>query len=171
MDLIMMRTCITFVQRQHEFDFIVFKNDPAGCYSYVGKIGGAQVVNLQSVGCTSKIGIIIHEILHALGYFHEQSRPDRDNYVKIMTANIDPKKLHNFKKLSESSTYGLDYDYDSILHYSPYAFSINNEMTITSVGSKNVVDRNNKKMGQFNGMSIGDVSKIVNVYCEKEKNS
>ena len=31
-----------------------------------------------------------HEILHVLGRFHEQSRPDRDQYVVVHSQNIRP---------------------------------------------------------------------------------
>ena len=56
------------------------------CWSYLGMIGNAQEISIGS-GCEYK-GIVQHEILHALGRVHEQSRTDRDSYVKINTQNI-----------------------------------------------------------------------------------
>ena len=50
-------------------------------------IGGKQTVNIGR-GCERK-GTVQHEILHALGRVHEQSRPDRDNYVIIKRNNIE----------------------------------------------------------------------------------
>ncbi len=50
-------------------------------------IGGKQVINLQKDGCVIE-GTVVHEYLHALGFDHEQNRPDRDNFITINYANI-----------------------------------------------------------------------------------
>lgn len=52
----------------------------------MGKNGGAQDLSLGA-GCEYK-GTIIHESMHAMGFFHEHTRLDRDNYVKINFNNI-----------------------------------------------------------------------------------
>ena len=57
--------------------------------------------------------------MHTLGMFHEQSRPDRDDYVTINTNNIEADKKNNFRryKTTQINTYNVPYDYTSIMHY------------------------------------------------------
>lgn len=105
----------------------------SGCWSYVGRLGGKQQLSLQSPGCTG-VGTIMHEMIHALGFYHEQSRPDRDDYVNILWDNISPGMENNFVKRSASqvTTFGVPYNTRSIMHYSSRAFSKNGQPTITA---------------------------------------
>ncbi|KAK7086373.1 hypothetical protein SK128_012175 [Halocaridina rubra] len=81
--------CITFVERTDESDYVHFtQDDNQGCYSYVGKVGGSQTINYPQ-WCLDRHGSTLHEMLHALGFYHEQSRFDRDDYVTIMWENIE----------------------------------------------------------------------------------
>ena len=70
--------CVKLVERTTEADYIGITGNDTGCWSYVGRLGGRQELNLQrgSPGCVH-VGTIEHEMLHALGTWHEQSRPDR----------------------------------------------------------------------------------------------
>lgn len=82
------KTCIRFVPRTSENDYLLIKSGRSGCWSSVGRTGGKQDLNLQPDGCLSKVGTAIHELMHALGMFHEQNRSDRDNHVRIRFENI-----------------------------------------------------------------------------------
>lgn len=164
-DAIESNTCIKLIPHADENDFITFNNDESGCWSKVGRVGGSQFINLQNQ-CFNKIGTIIHEILHAIGLYHEQSRSDRDDFIEIVTKNIRKKSLVNFQKLRPNVYDIADtlYDYESILHYSPYAFSINGEPTIETKGNPETI----KMMGQRRELSEGDILKINMMYnCEK----
>ena len=67
--------CVRWVRRSSQSDYVGIQNSASGCWSLVGRSGGRQPLNLAN-GCTGS-GTIEHEMLHALGMWHEQSRPDR----------------------------------------------------------------------------------------------
>ena len=90
----------------------------------MGRLGlGKQGLSLGT-NCLT-IPIILHEIGHALGFWHEHTRPDRDDYVDVHYSNILPEYLKNFEKLEDSVTFdlGVGYDYNSIMHYNEDFFA------------------------------------------------
>jgi len=92
--------CITFgiypPEARPTGDYVqIIKGTRNGCDSFIGKQGGRQTMNLQSPGCMH-IGTVIHEMIHALGLFHEQARPDRDDHVNIFWENIASGTEMNF---------------------------------------------------------------------------
>ncbi|XP_028449989.1 high choriolytic enzyme 1-like [Perca flavescens] len=148
-------TCIRFVPRNNEADYISVENK-SGCFSSLGKPGGAQVLSLQRPGCMY-YGIIQHEFNHALGFRHEQTRSDRDNYVRINWANIDPQQAYNFDK-QVTNNLNTPYDYTSIMHYGRTTFSMNGLDTITPIPDSNV------QIGQSQGLSSLDIIRINKLY-------
>jgi len=101
----------------------------SGCWSYVGRIGGRQDLNLQQDGCIYKY-VVQHEMIHALGYFHEQSRADRDAHVNILWNNIQEGLAYAFEIEPNTDTFNVPYDTSSIMHYASDAFSNNGQPTI-----------------------------------------
>jgi hypothetical protein len=75
--------------------------------------GGRQVLRYED---SHSWPILVHEFLHALGVYHEQSRSDRDNFVEIRWNNIQDDAIGNFQKKPASVDY-FDYDYGSLMHY------------------------------------------------------
>jgi len=133
-----------------DYVFIERGGDGSGCWSFVGKQGGRQVLNLQANGCVHQ-GTATHEAIHALGFFHEQSRPDRDNHVNVLWQNISPDMAYNFNALTwgEASTYDVPYDYVSIMHYNAKDFSNNGGDTLQAkdgraLGSRGVMTNEDK---------------------------
>lgn len=91
------------------------------CWSYIGRQGGSQKISLgvrQQPFCKYK-GVIIHELGHALGFWHEQARPDRDKYVRILWDNMIDSAYYNFLRYTtyEVDSLSVPYDYASIMHY------------------------------------------------------
>jgi len=110
-------------------------NSGQGCWSYFGRQGGQQAINLEIPSCLSK-DTIFHEVFHALGKVHEQSRPDRDEHVQILVDNIVAGQEHNFAIQKNVDPAGTAYDLLSIMHYAPTAFSKNGEPTIIAKGGR-----------------------------------
>lgn len=157
-------TCLKFSPRSSQKDYIAIDNAQSGCWSSVGRIGGEQVVNLQSPGCVTKSGTVIHELLHAAGFLHEQNREERDKFVSIVDSNIRQGYEINFKKASpgETTGFGVGYDYGSVMHYSSKAFSKNGQATIQAKQSTK------EQMGQREGFSKKDIEKINKMYkCKR----
>ncbi|XP_028421492.1 high choriolytic enzyme 1-like [Perca flavescens] len=149
------KTCIRFVPRTNETDYVSVENK-SGCFSYVGKSGGAQLLSLQRPGCLY-YGTIQHEFNHALGFRHEQSRSDRDNYVRINWTNIDPQQVYNFNK-QVTNNLNTPYDYSSIMEYARTAFSINGQDTIDPIPDSHV------PIGQSKSLSAWDIIRINKLY-------
>lgn len=100
-----------------------------GSWSYVGYIGGKQELGLAS---WATVGTAVHEIMHAVGVYHEHSRKDRDNHVTVHYENIEAGMEGNFRKISGTHDYDIGvFDFDSIMIYSSMAFSTNGKPTIT----------------------------------------
>uniref|UniRef100_A0A8C5S9L0 Metalloendopeptidase n=1 Tax=Laticauda laticaudata TaxID=8630 RepID=A0A8C5S9L0_LATLA len=84
-------TCVTFLERSDEDSYIVFTYRPCGCCSYVGRRGGGPQAISIGKNC-DKFGIVVHELGHVIGFWHEHTRPDRDAHVSIFRENIQPGK-------------------------------------------------------------------------------
>ncbi|KAL5272428.1 hypothetical protein ACHWQZ_G000580 [Mnemiopsis leidyi] len=165
MQHIMDYTCVKFALRSNnETDYLNITSEK-GCYSWVGKRGGPQEVSVGS-GCVT-MGIIAHELSHAIGFYHEQSRPDRDNYVELIKDNIRQSQLENFEKRHETEVDSLNvpYDYGSIMHYGLKDFSENKLPTLKTL--RQVPD--NVHIGQRVRLSDHDIEQANRLYkCPKK---
>jgi hypothetical protein len=99
--------------------------------SQVGMQGGRQIMNIVSWGSEF---IMAHELGHVLGLWHEQSRPDRDTYIRVNFNNVSKTDCsdNNGNPASCDSQFGLrsdanqygPYDFDSLMHYGECDFSV-----------------------------------------------
>ena len=140
---------------------IVRKNTEmiAGGRSAIGRQKGFQVIELNANQASS---VFMHELLHAIGIWHEQSRYDRDSYVKILWENVIEEAKHNFEKHIRDGLVLTTYDRKSLMHYGGFAFTKNDEPTIVNVSTDRPVSRS--------GLSPLDIKGINKLYPVDYKN-
>ncbi|KAJ2952188.1 hypothetical protein O0L34_g4468 [Tuta absoluta] len=162
-------TCVKFVEKDSEIhkDYIVFTERPCGCCSFVGKRGGgAQAISIGK-NC-DKFGIVVHELGHVVGFWHEHTRPDRDHHVQIIRDNIMPGQEYNFNKLTEEevNSLGQTYDYDSIMHYARNTFS--KGTYLDTILPLEVHGKKRPEIGQRVRLSASDIAQTNLLYkCAK----
>lgn len=168
---------VDFRTRNGEGDFVHIRDSNGdanpGNNSFVGPQGGQQIINIMSWG--SQL-IIAHELGHCLGYWHEQSASDRDNFVQVNLGNVcqtccgGQSCNSQFQIENGSSAYG-PYDFDSVMHYSQCAFSVcgtcpgpnpANCRTITVLPPNDVAWQNN--IGQRTHLSFWDMRVMSFMY-------
>ncbi|XP_066926859.1 zinc metalloproteinase nas-4-like [Clytia hemisphaerica] len=152
------RTCIRFKLRTNEPDYVYYTSKENVCSSNIGKVGGKQEIHIGK-DCMV-LGTIIHETMHALGFIHEHSRPDRDEYLKVNWENIEKDEWSNFNKYSgfEVSDENVGYNFASLMHYRNDAFTMNGKDTLIAKGDESL------KFGQRIKFSVGDVRGINRFY-------
>nr|AQM58334.1 venom astacin-like protein 3 [Pristhesancus plagipennis] len=162
-------TCIKFIPYNDKMKVQYLRIvDGKKCHSTIGYSKDEdRIVILHEQKCLGRIGKIQHELLHTLGLLHEQARPDRDRWVQINWDNIIEGKKYNFEKASEKeyTTFGLDYNFESVMHYSPYSFSINKK--VPTIIPKVKVDIN--LIGQRKAATPMDLKKLRLMYGCKSK--
>lgn len=152
---------VNFFVRTTHANYLYIQNG-GGNNSWVGVIGGPQVVNI--VSWTNR-WIIAHELNHALGYWHEQSRANRGSFVTVDLTNVCQNCCSgntcngNFNvRPGGGGEYG-PYDYDSVMHYDECSFSTcgacPNDGNCSN-GGQTVFANNGTDVGQRNHLSYWD---------------
>ncbi|GLH06597.1 Dorsal-ventral patterning protein tolloid, partial [Gryllus bimaculatus] len=114
------KSCVRFKEWTGERDYvkIFFNPDSGACWSPVGRTGeGEQLLSLGQ-RCWY-LGIVVHELGHAVGFWHEMNRPDRDAWIRVFWRNILPGFETAFAMHDAASvnTLGERFDYRSIMMY------------------------------------------------------
>ncbi|XP_022307244.2 protein SpAN-like [Crassostrea virginica] len=133
------QTCIRFVplsEHAQSESYIKFYKSKT-CFSDLGRNTKQTPQLLGLAPNCMGIPTIIHELGHALGMIHPMSREDRDQFITLRMKNIKPDSDQNFRSITDRGymyfTYGVPYDYKSIMHYNAVMWSANgNETMVTA---------------------------------------
>ena len=146
---------IQFVPYASQADYVNFDFDTSDlsgqCESYVGRIGGQQNVGGSAVCRNDCVDAAV------VGLYHEMSRPDRNSYITINTANIIKGSESNFNQLGDNDQDLTLFDYASVMEYIPYAFSRNGGDVVESIPP-------GIALSSLNGYSAGDIDGIDRLY-------
>lgn len=126
------KTNIRFKERTNESYYVTIyesTNVCSGCGQASFGVQGTR--GTVQLGRRASASLIAHELGHTLGFVHEQTRSDRDDYVRIVWENIQPGKEGNFRKSSRAQLLTKDFDIKSIMMYYSRGFSKNGKPTIT----------------------------------------
>ncbi|XP_055349929.1 zinc metalloproteinase nas-15-like [Paramacrobiotus metropolitanus] len=167
------KTGVQFKVRTVEADYL-YIGPGIGCQSFTGQHGGQQLLSLQMPACKSS-GVIHHQLMHAVGFYHEQSRTDRDRYVEINWENIAVENHGQFQKYTaaEITAFGEEYDYRSLMHFGQYDFAL--DPGVFTIRPRSNDTNATQAVGQRVSLSAVDVIKIKLAYpkfdsrCPTEK--
>jgi len=153
--------CIRFEPRTNQASYLSVVKE-TGCHSIIGFYDDGPQKTSLGPGCEVR-GVILHELLHQLGFYHEQNRPDRDQYVVVNITNVSPAAQRNFwiRNSSVLQTYNSDYDLGSIMHYDAYSMAADKSYPVLKPRPE---IHFHGVMGQRFGLSTTDVLKVQRQY-------
>lgn len=99
---------------------------------------------------------MIHEMGHTVGLYHEHTRKDRDQYVKILWNNIQSGQSYNFNIYNSGTDIG-PFNINSVMMYWPTSYSRNGLPTITRADNSNFTYNRT-------GFTTGDINTINAMY-------
>lgn len=136
-------------------DFLMNAGDNGGeGQSFIGRVGGKQMIT-GAGNCT--VATLLHEMGHATGFWHEQERPDRNNYVTMNFNNMVTTTYSNsLIQIDDMQPLTL-YDWSSIMEYFPDNFSKNGNPVIETIPP-------GMPLANFVGYSAGDIDAIKRLY-------
>lgn len=156
------RTSVRFRPHNGEKDFLRIQRNGSGCASKVGRQGGEQALVLRD---TCSAGNLIHELGHCVGLWHEQSRSDRDQFLRIVWDNIVPGAEMNFSQHIADGVDLNEYDYASIMHYPAEGGNLALDQTRPVIEPLKPLPPGLEKLGQRVALSAGDIAAVEKMYA------
>ncbi|ODM94809.1 Zinc metalloproteinase nas-14 [Orchesella cincta] len=163
-------TCVRFAFRTERDDnYLYIRNVEGKCQSFVGNVRPSSFrPESRSCAVPNFPGHVLHELIHALGFFHEHARDDRDNYIEIVYDNLseDDDILRNFYKNSDSDITTAFHTTTEVLCTTQKAGSINGDATIIRRAPlpQGIPKPLDGEMGQRERLTEGDAQMIRNMY-------
>jgi astacin len=150
-------TPIRLTPRRNQPNYVRFVRENNGglCFSSIGMIGGEQKIRVDD---KCETGTLVHEIGHAVGLWHEQSRHDRDRFVHVLYENISRGSLRDFDRHVNDEPDFSPYDYASIMHYGEYADSAERRGPSIETIPPGI------PIGQRHTLSLGDIDAVCHMY-------
>lgn len=161
--------CIEFKPRDNEPDYILFI-DNGDCSSSVGYSKGINRISLHKKCITTEV--VMHELMHRLGFDHEHSRHDRDKHISINFDNIDKKNDFNFeinRKLMQNNEFEMSpYDFFSITHYNSDALQKSKQLPTILSKIPALISKDNQIEIERRYLSNIDIIQVQTLYnCRK----
>ena len=126
--------------------------------SFLGRQGRIQTITL---GLTLEKSVIQHEFMHALGFNHEFTRSDRDEYVNIYFENI-PEDMHRQFEMKENSKDCGGFDLNSIMMYGSFNVQKDSSKIEMTLKDGSIFERKTT-------LSEGDIKSVKSLYEDKFK--
>ncbi|XP_020620509.1 astacin-like [Orbicella faveolata] len=152
-------TCIDLIEGSEDDHEVEFTSGN-GCSSWIGHIGDSQDITLGN-GCHNR-GTIAHEIMHMLGFYHEHTRLDRDQYITVYNENILDGYSSEFDMRSQNN-FGYSYDKHSIMQYKNTAFGKKQSDGTDATTMESKSDPS-ETLGAVSHMDANDLEKINSYY-------
>ncbi len=134
-------------------EFIFGSSSGSDGWAHIGYQGGKQTISLDQY---ISVGSVIHEMGHTVGLYHEHTRKDRDQYVKILWNNIQNGQSYNFNIYNSGTDIG-PFNINSVMMYWPTSYSKNGLPTITRADNSNFTYNRT-------GFTTGDINTINAMY-------
>jgi hypothetical protein len=156
---------VDFVPRNGETAYLYIQ-DANSNNAPIGYWNGAHTVNIYNWNIEF---VMVHELMHTLGIYHEQSRPDRDAYVRIESSHIEPGMEGNFAIATGSVSYG-PYDFESVMHYPACGFSTCGSCNPSDAACRTITvlapyaQQWQSAIGQNTHLSAGDIAVLRYLY-------
>lgn len=153
-------SCVNFTEGSNsDGKFLYIDVGGSGCHSTIGYIGKPKLVLHHNCFLAKTLS---HEFLHVLGFHHQQSAHNRDDYLTVLWDNIKDNKKANFKIIRRGIDFGVEYDFNSIVHYGAWAFTKNGNLTLSP--KVNMTWKEIKKIGRAKFLSSNDITKLNRYY-------